>query len=181
MDNRRRVFVAGSRGLVGSALVRRLEGDAPEHPQPRAPSSDLMDRAAVAASTPRPARLRVRAAARVAASTPTTPTRGLHPENLQLPDQPDRRPAYRHGVTSSFPRLDLHLSKLAPQRMPEVRCSPGRSRNQLGYASPSIAGIEMLDAISRQHGFPRHLADCRPTSTARAKLQHLQTSHVMPA
>jgi GDP-L-fucose synthase len=71
--------------------------------------------------------------------------------------------------------------KLAPQPMPEnsLLTGPLEDTNS-AYAVAKIAGIEMLDAYRRQHGF-RGISLMPTNLYGPGDNYNLQTSHVMPA
>jgi len=145
MDKAARVFVAGSRGLVGSALVRRLEGEAFQNilKPPRA-ELDLMDRAAVAAfyAKAKPDYV-FDAAARVGGIHANDAYRAdfIH-ENLQIQINLIDG-AYRHGVTKFiFLGSTCIYPKLAPQPMPESSLLTG----PLEETNSAYAVAKIVDA-----------------------------------
>ena len=150
------VYIAGHRGLVGSALVRRFRDDGFTNLVVRARSElDLTDRAAtfdfMLDAKPR---VVVDAAARVGGilANSTYPADFLS-ENLQI--QVNLLDA---AVAAGVPRL-LFLGssciypKLSPQPIPEsaLLTGPLEPTND-AYAIAKIAGILQVQAVRRQHG-----------------------------
>ena len=179
-----RVFVAGSRGLVGGAIVRRLAGEGFTHllAPPRA-ELDLMDGRAVDAyfARERPEFV-FDAAARVGGIHANDAYRAdFIRENLQIQINLIDG-AYRHGVTKfMFLGSTCIYPKLAPQPMIEdsLLTGPLEPTNS-AYAVAKIAGIEMIDAYRRQYGFSG--ISLMPTNLyGPGDNYNLDTSHVLPA
>lgn len=179
-----RVFVAGHRGLVGSALVRRLaaEGFSDVVTAGRE-EVDLADARAVDAffSEHRPEFVFL-AAAKVGGilANDTHPGDFIR-ENLAI-QLNVLDAARRHGVEKLlFLGSSCIYPKLAPQPIPEdaLLTGPLEPTNS-AYAVAKIAGIEMCRAYWREYG-------CRFISAMPTNLYgpgdnfDLETSHVLPA
>lgn len=158
LDRAARVYIAGHRGLVGSALLRTFAGVGFTNLLVRSRAElDLTDRAAtfdfVLESRPQ---VVIDAAARVGGilANDTYPADFLS-ENLQI--QVNLLDA---AVAARVPRL-LFLGssciypKLAPQPIPEsaLLTGPLEPTND-AYAIAKIAGILAVQAVRRQHGLP---------------------------
>lgn len=158
LDRAARVYIAGHRGLVGSALLRTFAGAGFTNLLVRSCAElDLTDRAAtfdfVLESRPQ---VVIDAAARVGGilANDTYPADFLS-ENLQI--QVNLLDA---AVAARVPRL-LFLGssciypKLAPQPIPEsaLLTGPLEPTND-AYAIAKIAGILAVQAVRRQHGLP---------------------------
>ncbi|BCO89938.1 MULTISPECIES: GDP-L-fucose synthase family protein [Mycobacterium] len=156
LDRTSPVYIAGHRGLVGSALVRRFQSEGFTNLLVRSHSDlDLMDRAAtfdfVLESRPQ---IVIDAAARVGGimANDTYPADFLS-ENLQI--QVNLLDA---AVAARVPRL-LFLGssciypKFAPQPIPEsaLLTGPLEPTND-AYAIAKIAGILQVQAVRRQYG-----------------------------
>jgi GDP-L-fucose synthase len=179
----KRVFVAGHRGMVGSALVRRLEREACQVlTAPRA-DLDLSDTAAVRAwlATHRPDAVFI-AAAKVGGiqANNTAPATFLH-DNLAI------QTALIDGCYQTGVRRLVFLGssciypKHAPQPIIEsaLLTGPLEPTNEW-YAIAKIAGIKLAQAYRRQYG-------CDYVSAMPTNLYgpgdnfDLATSHVLPA
>lgn len=184
MDKDQVVFVAGSRGLVGSAIKRRLEAEGFSRllAPPRA-ELDLTDGAAVARyfADHRPEFVFL-AAAKVGGiwANNTYPGDFIR-DNLAIQinviDQ-----AYRNGVKKlMFLGSSCIYPKLAPQPMKEEHLLTGLLEpTNSAYAVAKIAGIEMVKAYRRQYGFKA--ISLMPTNLyGPGDNYDLQTSHVLPA
>jgi GDP-L-fucose synthase len=179
-----KVFVAGHRGLVGSALVRRLgaERDVTLLLRTRA-ELDLTDQQAVrrffAAERPEQVYL---AAARVGGilANDTRPAEFIH-ENLVIQSNLIDA-AYRHGTRKLlFLGSSCIYPKHAPQPMPEdcLLTGPLEPTNEW-YAIAKIAGLKMCQAYRKQYGFDAICA--MPTNLyGPGDNFDLAGSHVLPA
>jgi GDP-L-fucose synthase len=184
MNSSSRIYVAGHRGLVGSAICRRLRkaGYANLLLRDRA-QLDLTNRSAVedffAAEKPEYVFL---AAARVGGilANSTHPVEFLR-DNLAI-ELNVIDAAYRHGVkklqalgsSCIYPRL-------APQPIREeyLLTGPLEPTNEW-YAIAKIAGIKLAQAYSKQYGF--RAISLMPTNLYGPEDNFdLQSSHVLPA
>ncbi len=184
MDRSARIYVAGHRGLVGSALVRRLraEGCANLLVRDRA-ELDLADRPAVERffGDARPEYVFL-AAARVGGivANATSPADFIR-ENLVIQTHVIDA-AWRHGARKLlFLGSSCIYPRLAPQPMKEehLLTGPLEPTNE-AYAVAKLAGIAMCQAYRRQHGFN---AICPMPANLYGPGDDfdLETSHVLPA
>lgn len=184
MNKTARIFVAGHRGLVGSAIVRLLHADGFENIIVRSSAElDLRNQAAVdsffAAERPEFVFL---AAARVGGihANDSYPADFLR-DNLQLQTNVIDS-AYRHRVTKLlFLGSSCVYPKFAPQPMPEscLLTGPLESTNEW-YAIAKIAGLKMCQAYRRQYGFDA--ISVMPTNLyGPGDNFDLESSHVLPA
>jgi GDP-L-fucose synthase len=154
----RRVWVAGHRGLVGSAIVRRLRREPLAELIVRTHDElDLRDAAAVAAFF-REARPEVvfLAAAKVGGilANDRRPAEFIR-DNLEIQTHVIEE-ARRNGVAKlMFLGSSCIYPRLAPQPLREeyLLSGPLEPTNR-AYAVAKIAGIEMCRAYRRQYGFP---------------------------
>jgi GDP-L-fucose synthase len=179
-----RIYVAGHRGLAGSAIVRALRAAGYERLLLRTREElDLTERDAVerffAAERPEYVFL---AAAKVGGILPNNkyPADFIR-ENLLIQTHVIDA-AYRHGTKKLlFLGSSCIYPKLAPQPMSEscLLTGPLEPTNS-AYAVAKIAGIEMCDAYRRQFGF-----DClslMPTNLyGPGDNFDPETAHVLPA
>ena len=179
-----KIFVAGHRGLVGSAILRRLQASGFENLAVRARSElDLTDQRAVdgffAAERPEYVFL---AAAKVGGilANSTYPADFIR-VNLQIQTNVIDA-AYRHGVRKLlFLGSSCIYPRLAPQPMREehLLTGPLEPTNE-AYAIAKIAGIKMCQAYRRQYGF--NAISLMPTNLyGPGDNFDLETSHVLPA
>lgn len=181
--NGKRVFVAGHRGMVGSALMRRLESENVEPLTVDRSLVDLRDQAAVnrwmEESKPQAVFL---AAARVGgiAANDRYPADFLY-DNLMI-EANVIHAAYRTGVEKLLLLGSTCIyPKLAPQPIPEeaLLTGPLEPTNEW-YAIAKIAGIKLCQAYRRQHGCDFIAA--QPTNLyGPGDNFDLATSHVLPA
>jgi GDP-L-fucose synthase len=184
VDKEALVYVAGHRGLVGSAIVRRLEAEGYRRvlTRPRA-ELDLTDAAAVegffAAERPEYVFL---AAARVGGilANKTRPAEFIR-ENLLIQTNVIDA-AYRHGARKLlFLGSSCIYPKHAPQPMKEehLLTGPLEPTNE-AYAVAKIAGIAMCQAYRAQHGWSA--ISLMPSNLyGPGDNFDLETSHVLPA
>jgi len=179
-----RIFVAGHRGLVGSAIVRNLEAAGFHSLILRDRQAlDLTNQRAVdeffAATRPEYVFL---AAAKVGGilANDSRPAEFLG-ENLKIQTNVIDA-AWRNGVTKlQFLGSSCIYPKLAPQPMPEdcLLTGPLEPTNEW-YAIAKIAGIKMCQAYRRQYGF--NAISVMPTNLyGPGDNFNLQSSHVLPA
>jgi GDP-L-fucose synthase len=178
------IFVAGERGLVGSALCRALEARGFEN-LVRAPRAalDLREQAAVERffAERRPEYVFM-AAAKVGGivANDTYPADFLR-DNLQIQTNVIDA-AYRHGVRKlCFLGSSCIYPRLAPQPLTEdsLLTGPLEPTNQW-YAIAKIAGVRMCQAYARQYGF--NAISVMPTNLyGPGDNFDLQTAHVLPA
>ncbi len=178
------IFVAGHRGLVGSAIVRRLHAAGFRNLLLRERRElDLTDQAAVddffAAQRPRYVIL---AAAKVGGILANNdhPAQFLR-DNLVIQSNVIDA-AYRSGTQKLlFLGSSCIYPKLAPQPMPEECLLTGALEpTNEWYAIAKIAGLKMCQAYRRQYGFDAISA--MPTNLyGPGDNFSLQSSHVLPA
>ena len=156
-DPSARIFVAGHRGLVGSAIVRRLQAEGAGALLLRTSAElDLREQAAVEAffAAERPEYVFL-AAARVGGilANDSRPAEFLR-DNLAIQTNVIHS-AWRHGVRKlCFLGSSCIYPKLAPQPLREdyLLTGPLEPTNEW-YAIAKIAGIKMAQAYRRQYGF----------------------------
>jgi GDP-L-fucose synthase len=179
-----RIYVAGHRGLVGSAISRTLEAAGFSRLLGRTHTElDLTDTVAVAKffSAERPEYVFV-AAAKVGGilANSQQPAEFLF-INLQIQNNLIHQ-AYRTGVKKLlFLGSSCIYPKLAPQPLKEeyLLTGPLEPTNEW-YAIAKIAGIKLCQAYRRQHGC--NFISAMPTNMYGPNDNYdLQTSHVLPA
>lgn len=184
MNKNDSIYVAGHRGLVGSAIVRALEARGHSRILSRTHAElDLIDPAAVIAffAAERPQYVIV-AAAKVGGihANDTYPADFLY-DNLMI-EANVINAAYRYGVEKLlFLGSTCIYPRIAPQPLKEeyLLTGPLEPTNEW-YAVAKIAGIKLCQAYQKQHG-------CRFISAMPTNLYgpednfDLETSHVLPA
>ncbi|WP_255956023.1 GDP-L-fucose synthase family protein [Streptomyces odontomachi] len=183
LPDRARIFVAGHRGLVGSALTRRLTADGHEVLTRTRDELDLRDapRTAAVLKELRPDAV-VLAAAKVGGilANSTYPVQFIE-ENLQI-----QLSVVAGAHAAGVPRL-LFLGssciypKLAPQPISEdaLLGGPLEPTNR-AYALAKIAGIVQVQSYRQQYGAP--YISAMPTNLyGPGDNFDPQTSHVLPA
>jgi GDP-L-fucose synthase len=184
MDRNARIFVTGHRGMVGSALVRRLETGGYRNLLLKTRAElDLLDQHAVHAvlAAERPDYVFI-AAAKVGGIAANDRYRAdfLY-ENLQI-EANLIHGAHRAGVERL---MFLGSSCIYPRDCPQpiredyLLTGPLEQTNE-PYAIAKIAGIKLCESYNRQHG--RHYVSAMPTNLYGENDNYdLATSHVLPA
>ena len=177
------VFVAGHKGLVGSAICRRLSSDGVEPVVTSRSELDLTDQAAVndwfSANDIDQVYL---AAAKVGGiyANDSYPAEFVH-QNLAIQTNVIHA-AWKSGVQKLlFLGSSCIYPKLAPQPMAEesLLSGPLEATNEW-YAIAKIAGIKMCQAYRKQYGFDA--ISVMPTNLYGPQDNFdLQNSHVLPA
>jgi len=184
LDKSEKIFVAGHRGMVGSALVRRLELASLSNLLIRDRSKlDLRDESAVAKffADEKPAVV-ILAAAKVGGIKANNdyPVEFLL-ENLRIQNNVIRS-AYENGARKLlFLGSSCIYPKLAPQPIPETALLSGplEPTNE-AYAIAKIAGIKLCQAYAREHN--ANFISVMPTNLYGPNDNFdLETSHVLAA
>jgi GDP-L-fucose synthase len=179
----KRVYVAGHRGMVGSALVRRLGSEGCEILTATRAELDLKDQAAVRAwfDAERPDAVFL-AAAKVGGilANDSFPADFLY-DNLMI-EANIIEAAHRTDVAKlMFLGSSCIYPKMAPQPITEdaLLTGPLEPTNEW-YAIAKIAGIKLAQAYRRQHG--RDFISAMPTNLyGPGDNFDLASSHVLPA
>jgi GDP-L-fucose synthase len=190
MNHYPKIYVAGHRGMVGSAIVRQLvAGGAPRDAIVTRTHAelDLTDQAAVRAffASERPEQVYL-AAARVGGihANNTFPADFIY-DNLMI-EANVIDAAFRNGVRRLlFLGSSCIYPKLAPQPMQEAALLTGTLEpTNEPYAIAKIAGIKLCESYNRQYG-ASHGIDYRsvmPTNLyGPGDNYHPENSHVIPA
>jgi GDP-L-fucose synthase len=184
MNESDKIFVAGHLGMLGSAMMRRLQAEGFSNIVTRDRSElDLADDSAVAKflAAERPTIVIV-AAARVGGIKANNdfPVEFLL-ENLGIQNNVIRS-AYESGVRKLlFVGSACIYPKFAPQPIPETSLLDGplEPTNE-AYAIAKIAGIKLCQAYSREYG--ANFISAMPTNLYGPNDNFdLETSHVLPA
>ncbi|QWK22936.1 GDP-L-fucose synthase [Thermus antranikianii] len=184
MDKGSKIYVAGHRGLVGSAILRKLRAEGYTNLVTRTRQElDLRDQAAVNRffEEERPEYVFL-AAAKVGGilANSTCPADFIRDNLLIQTHVIDA--AYRYGVKKLlFLGSSCIYPKHAPQPLKEgyLLTGPLEPTNE-PYAVAKIAGIKMCQAYRRQYGF--NAISLMPTNLyGPGDNFDLQTSHVLPA
>lgn len=184
MKHESKIFIAGHRGLVGSAIVRALEANGFTNLVTRTHRElDLTDQAAVAEffKSERPEYVFL-AAAKVGGihANNTYPAEFIY-INLQIQNNIIHN-SYLSGVKKlCFLGSSCIYPKFAPQPMKEEYLLDGKLEpTNEPYAIAKIAGIEMCQAYNRQYG--TDFISVMPTNLYGPNDNFdLQNSHVLPA
>jgi GDP-L-fucose synthase len=184
MNKDARIFVAGHRGLVGSAIHRRLQRDAHTNLLTRTSAQlDLRNQAAVEEffRIERPEYVFLSAAKVGGIHANSTYPADFIRDNLQIQSNVIDS-AYRHGTRKLlFLGSSCIYPKLAPQPMSEdsLLTGPLEPTNEW-YSIAKIAGLKMCQAFRRQYGF--NAISVMPTNLyGPGDNFDLQNSHVLPA
>ena len=179
----KRVFVAGHRGMVGGALVRRLEGEDCEILCASSAELDLRRSEAVENwfASHRPDIVFV-AAARVGGilANSTRPAEFLY-DNLMIAANVIHAAHLADAEKLLFLGSSCIYPKMAPQPIREdsLLTGPLEPTNEW-YAVAKIAGIKLCQAYQRQYG--RSFISAMPTNLyGPGDNYDLQSSHVLPA
>ncbi len=187
-DLHQKIYVAGHRGMVGSAIVRNLQAKGFSNIVTRTHSElDLTNQAAVQAffELERPDQVYL-AAAKVGGihANNTYPAQFIY-ENLMMQNHVIHQ-AFVSGVKKLlFLGSSCIYPKLAPQPMSEDALLTGKLEpTNEPYAIAKIAGIKMCESYNRQYG-QSHGIDYRsvmPTNLyGPGDNYHPENSHVIPA
>src|SRR5213593_4091040 len=184
MDKTDKIFVAGHRGMVGSAVMRRLQADGFKNLLIRDRAElDLMNESAVAQFflKEKPTVV-ICAAAKVGGIKANNdyPVQFLL-DNLRIQNNVIHW-AYESGVRKLlFLGSSCIYPKFAPQPIPETALLSGplEPTNE-AYAIAKIAGVKLCQAFSREYG--AKFVSAMPTNLYGANDNFdLETSHALPA
>ena len=187
-DLNHKIYVAGHRGMVGSAIVRNLQAKGYTNIVTRAHAAlDLTNQAQVASffTQEMPDQVYL-AAAKVGGihANNTYPAEFIY-DNLMVQNNVIHQ-AFVHGVKKLlFLGSSCIYPKLAPQPMSEDALLTGKlEATNEPYAIAKIAGIKMCESYNRQYG-ASHRVDYRsvmPTNLyGPGDNYHPENSHVIPA
>lgn len=187
-DLNQKIYVAGHRGMVGSAIVRNLQSQGYTNIVTRTHAEmDLTDQAAVKAffEQEKPNQVYL-AAAKVGGihANNTFPAEFIY-DNLMVQNNVIHQ-AFLNGVRKLlFLGSSCIYPKLAPQPMSEDALLTGKLEpTNEPYAVAKIAGIKMCESYNRQYG-QSHEVDYRsvmPTNLyGPGDNYHPENSHVIPA
>jgi len=187
-DLNQKIYIAGHRGMVGSAIMRNLEARGFNNIVTRTHAKlDLTNQAAVQQffETERPDQVYL-AAAKVGGihANNTYPAEFIY-DNLMVQSNVIHQ-AFVHGVKKLlFLGSSCIYPKLAPQPMSEDALLTGKLEpTNEPYAIAKIAGIKMCESYNRQYGLS-HGVDYRsvmPTNLyGPGDNYHPENSHVIPA
>lgn len=179
----KKIWVTGHRGMVGSAIVRRLQAEGIEPLVAGREIVDLVDQASVRAFYAREKpEVVIVAAAKVG---------GIHANDTYPADFLYENLAIASNVIEGAHRADVEkllflgssciYPRLAPQPISEdaLLTGPLEPTNEW-YAIAKIAGIKLCQAYRKQHG--RDFISCQPTNLyGPGDNFDLATSHVLPA
>ncbi|ABQ27370.1 GDP-L-fucose synthase family protein [Geotalea uraniireducens] len=184
MDKDSKIYVAGHRGLVGSAIVRKIEAEGYKNIVVRTSSElDLRNQAAVAdffhKEKPEYVFLAAAKVGGIVANN-SFPAEFIY-DNLMIQTNVIHH-AWLNGVTKLlFLGSTCIYPKLAPQPIKEeyLLTGPLEPTNE-AYAIAKIAGIKMCQSYNRQYG--TRFVSAMPTNLYGPNDNFdLETSHVLPA
>jgi len=184
MEKNAKIYVAGHRGLVGSAIVRSLSNNGHSNLITRTHGElDLTDQHATEFffNEEKPEYVFL-AAAKVGGimANKTYPAEFIY-QNLQIQNNVIHQ-AYKHGVKKLlFLGSSCIYPKIAPQPIKEeyLLTGPLEPTNQ-AYALAKIAGIELCKSYNQQYG--TNFISVMPTNLyGQNDNFNLETSHVLPA
>lgn len=184
LDKSEKIFVSGHRGMVGSALIRRLKLEGFSNLLVRdRPKLDLTDESAVAKffADEKPAVV-ILAAAKVGGIKANNdyPVEFLL-ENLRIQNNVIRSAYENDARKLLFLGSSCIYPKLAPQPIPETALLSGplEPTNE-AYAIAKIAGIKLCQAYAREHN--ANFISVMPTNIYGPNDNFdLETSHVLAA
>ena len=187
-DLTQKIYVAGHRGMVGSAIVRNLQAQGYTNIVTRTHAElDLTNQAAVQAffELEKPSKVYL-AAAKVGGihANNSYPAEFIY-DNLMVQNNVIHQ-AFLSGVKKLlFLGSSCIYPKFAPQPMSEDALLTGKLEpSNEPYAVAKIAGIKMCESYNRQYG-QSHGVDCRsvmPTNLyGPGDNYHPENSHVIPA
>jgi GDP-L-fucose synthase len=184
MDKHNKVYIAGHRGMVGSAIQRKLEAEAYNNLITRTSNElDLRDQAAVQAffKEEQPEYVFL-AAAKVGGILANNKYRAEFLYDNLMIEANIIHASYRAGVKKlMFLGSSCIYPKLAPQPLREdyLLTGPLEPTNE-PYAIAKIAGIKLCDAYRDQYGC--NFISCMPTNLyGPGDNYDLEKSHVLPA
>ncbi|MDB5252974.1 MAG: GDP-L-fucose synthase, partial [Flaviaesturariibacter sp.] len=184
MNKEDKIFVAGHRGMVGSAIVRKLQEEGFENIVTRTSAElDLRNQAAVTDffATAKPDCVFLAAAKVGGIMANNTYRAEFLFDNLAI-EMNVIDSAYRHGVKKLlFLGSSCIYPKMAPQPMSEDSLLSGylEPTNE-PYAIAKIAGIKLCETYRQQYGC--HFISAMPTNLyGKGDNYHPQNSHVIPA
>lgn len=184
MNKESKIYVAGHKGMVGSAIVRKLQAEGYENLLLRTSTDlDLRNQQAVDSffAAEKPEYLFLAAAKVGGIQANNTYRADFIYENLMM-EANVIHAAYHHGVRKLlFLGSSCIYPKLAPQPLKEETLLSGylEPTNQ-PYAIAKIAGIELCDAYRRQYGCD--FISAMPTNLYGPNDNYdLEKSHVLPA
>jgi len=184
MNRDDKIYVAGHRGLVGSAILRRLRAAGYSNVIVRTSGElNLTDQAAVRKflAAEKPAYVFLAAAKVGGIHANNTYPADFIRDNLQI-EVNVIDAAYQAGVQKLlFLGSSCIYPKFAPQPMPEdcLLTGPLEPTNEW-YAIAKIAGIKLCQAYRRQYGF--NAISLMPTNLyGPGDNFHLENAHVLPA